>query len=319
MELDKIVVIKKETPLEELLKRYSTTSQVKFILESRGRSYETYKEEHERYHSSLSQVIRSLPKTMRHQIVDKEFLATFQFGNKDLVVAVGDDGILINVAKYIGDQPVIAVNPNEELYDGVLATCNTEGFARSLKDILKGDAGIEELTMAEATLEDGQVIYALNDLFIGMKDHASARYEIRQADKAERQSSSGVIVSTGTGSTGWMTSVVIGAKAIAGARKDRDENAEKEVGGCVPFDRESDYLLFAVREPFPTKITGTDIVFGRINEENPLYIASYMPEKGVIFSDGVQEDYLEFKAGSTAAIKPSQKKVYLVRFYDNQR
>jgi len=55
--------------------------------------------------------------------------------------------------------------------------------------------------MARARLNDGQELLALNDLFIGRRTHVSARYALRVGDYVEDQSSSGIIVSTGAGST----------------------------------------------------------------------------------------------------------------------
>ncbi len=305
MEPDKIVVIKRHTPLEELLVRHSTTSQAKFYLEAAGHSYEAYEAAHNAYNSGLQKILESIPSKIRAQIIDKQGLATFQFGNNDLIVVVGDDGLLVNAAKYIGDQQVISVNPDEERFDGVLATCNARYFSQILKKALSGRIETEALTMAEVRLDDGQTILGLNDLFVGRKTHVSARYAISYKNIKEMQSSSGIIVSTGTGSTGWMTSVIMGAQAIA--------NGKSRLNKDIPFRRDSDYLLFAVREPFPSKITGTKLIYGKITRDNPLKIESNMPEDGVIFGDGVERDYLEFTSGRTAIIQPSNKKIYLVR------
>lgn len=303
--MEKIVVIKKKTQLEELLRRHATTSQVKFFLESRGESYDYYKDAHRDYRQGLEQTLAAIPATMRSQVVDKDHLGTFQFCEKDLVVVVGDPGLLVNVAKYVGHQPVIAVNPDQERFDDIFTTCFPDTFAIVLAKALDREIEVEKLTMAEASLDDGQKMYALNDLFIGQRTHVSARYVIAYNNHSERQSSSGIIVSTGTGSTGWMTSIVTGANAIA--------LGEDEVNDEVPFPRDADYLMFAVREPFPSKMTKTGIVYGKVTQRTPLRITSNMPENGVIFSDGIEADYLEFNAGKTVTIYPSQKKVYLIR------
>jgi len=310
--LDKIVIIKKATGLEELLRRHTTTSQVKFYLESRGESYDYYKEAHDDYIKGLEETIASVPKEYRLQLIDKDNLATFQFSDRDVIVSVGGAGMLVNVAKYVGTQPVISVNPDTERFDSVLSSCTPEEFPAFLKKVGDGKAKTEPLTMAEARLEDGQVLYALNDFFIGRSDHVSARYLLKYDGDEERQSSSGVIVSTGTGSTGWMTSVVKGAYKIASANYEM-EDVEEEEPIDIPFSRSAEHLLFAVREPFPSRSSSADIVYGRVTKENPLEITSNMPEKGVIFSDGVLEDYLEFTAGKTVTVFPSEKKVNLVR------
>ena len=304
VDVDKIVVVKRKTTLEELLQRHATSSQVKFFVESRGQSYEWYQQQHEQYHRGLAQALSALPRTIRTQAIGKEELPTYQFSEKDLVVVVGDDGLLVNAAKYVKGLSVISVNPDPDSFDGVLASCSSLTFAGLLKKTLQNEAVAQALTMVEARLEDGQSLYALNDLFIGKSSHASARYILEYDGKKERQSSSGIIVSSGTGSTGWLTSVMVGAQALTAAKALPAEFKD--------FSRESPYLQFVVREPFPSKITGTTLVSGHVTTTKYLNISSNMAEKGVIFGDGIESDYLEFNAGRTVTIKPAEQKVYLV-------
>jgi hypothetical protein len=71
-------------------------------------------------------------------------------------------------------------------------------------------------------------------------------------------------------------------------------------------------LIFVVREPFQSKWSGAEVVAGEILSNDELVIESHMPESGVIFSDGMEADYLEFNSGSTAKIKIAEKKTILV-------
>ncbi len=306
MNYEKIVVVKKETPLEGLLKRHATTSQVKFYLESRGESYDYYRSAHLAYLAGLQEVEHIALPELRRQVVDKEHLDTFQFGNKDLVLVVGDPGLFVNVAKYVGDQPVICVNPDPQRYADVFTSCTIPELPSLFHRVTEDKMKLENLTMAEARLNDGQVLYALNDLFIGQKTHVSARYSLEYQRKTERQSSSGVIVSTGSGSTGWLTGIMVGAYGLV-------LGGQNEMIGKIGFPLDANYLQFVVREPFPSKVTGVSIVRGTIDNSNPLKVISNMPENGVIFSDGIENDYLEFNAGAIATIKPAERKVRLVK------
>ena len=182
--------------------------------------------------------------------------------------------------------------------------------------------------MAKATLNGGQTMYAVNDIFIGPRTHCSARYVIRSGEATETQSSSGVIVSTGLGSTGWLKSLLTGAAAItqsAGSilpRRTAEEffGSENQTGkkGKVrlnvktEFAWDANYLFYTVREPFPTKTTGTSLVFGRVTPEIPLVLESRMSENGVIFSDGIEKDFLEFNSGTQAVIGIAERKGLLV-------
>ena len=140
---------------------------------------------------------------------------------------------------------------------------------------------------------------AFNDLFVGCHSHVSARYVLRVENRAEPQSSSGMIVSTGAGSTGWLSSVCNMASGFAawtghGAEAARQLNWE---------DRR---LVWVVREPFRSKsLRQRDLVAGLLEQGQELVIESLMPAGGVIFSDGVEADFLEFTSGTIARVAVS--------------
>ena len=58
--------------------------------------------------------------------------------------------------------------------------------------------------------------------------------------------------------------------------------------------------------------TATSLVFGKISNKKPMNIVSQMPENGVIFSDGIEADFLEFNSGTCAVITTAEKKGMLV-------
>jgi hypothetical protein len=182
--------------------------------------------------------------------------------------------------------------------------------------------------MAKAALNNGQTLYGVNDLFIGPKTHCSARYLIRSGEASETQSSSGVIVSTGMGSTGWLKSLLTGAaaitqaalpilaartgKALANTEANKKGSSNVRLNVKTEFAWDANYLFYTVREPFPTKTTGTSLVFGRVTPETPLILESRMGEHGVIFSDGIEKDFLEFNSGTQAVIGIADRKGVLV-------
>src|SRR6478752_7184249 len=88
-------------------------------------------------------------------------------------------------------------------------------LGRALDRVLTGHAAFRQVTLAEARLSDGQRLLAFNDLFLGAASHVSARYRLDAGSGFESQSSSGVIVSTGAGSTGWLSSIFTMASGVA--------------------------------------------------------------------------------------------------------
>jgi NAD kinase len=315
---DKIVVITQKTGLEELVERYNTREQARYYLENMGISFVSYQSAHDVYKSSLLALQDSLPDDVRHQFVEKSFLPNFLFGERDLIVTLGRDGLVINTAKYLTVQPLIAINPDPEKIDGVLMPFSVMHAESVVRRVLAGEYSLRHVTMAKASLNDGQILYAVNDLFIGQRTQRSAYYKIEFQGMAEDQISSGIIVSTGAGSTGWLRGIMTGAvgilKASSGGKPQikHSQGSHHRATDRYRFDWEANHLLFSVREPFPTKVSGVELIHGRIDMGNELIITSQMPQNGVIFSDGIEADYLEFNSGRIARVGVAEKKVNLV-------
>jgi NAD kinase len=308
-DFEKIVLITKKTALEELIERFNTKEQARFYIEHMGASFNEYEDSYNKYIKSLEKLKEKLPKTMPCQFIERSFLPTFTFGDKDLVITLGPDGLVVNAAKYLSGQKLLAFNPDPARIDGILVPFQVSMCDFILAEILRNRLHIKSISMAKAELNDGQTLYALNDLFIGHQSHVSARYHLSYKKRGEDQSSSGIIVSTGAGSTGWFRAILTGAAGITGAfSKQKDLNHIKEK---YRFDWEADYLYFSVREPFISKYSSAEMVFGKIEGGEYLEIISYMPQKGVIFSDGIESDYMEFNSGSIAKIRLAEKKLNL--------
>ena len=293
----KVVMVTRRTRLEDLVARFHTLGQARFYIEHLGADFDEYVAEHDAYAAAKRVAVEALARLDRHQVIDRAFLPNFLFGPDDVVVTLGQDGLVANTMKYLDGHPLLGVNPDPYRYDGVLLPFAPEDLHRVLDDTLRDRRPHRAVTMAMATLADGQVLYAVNDLFVGPRSHTSARYALEHGGRAEVQSSSGIIVSTGLGSTGWMKSLLTGSAAIASALQGLTGAPR-----CDPLPWATDRLLFAVREPFPSKASGTTLVCGAIVRNEPLTVRSHMPESGVIFSDGIERDYVEFNAGAVARI-----------------
>ena len=304
---NKIILITRTTRLEELVARFNTLGQAKFYLEHSGASFADYEIEHSNYKAALQDTEMQLRALGRVQVLDRVFLTNFVFGDEDLVVVLGQDGLVANTLKYLREHPVIAVNPDPARWDGVLLPFGVNDVSKIVIDLFARKRSIREISMAKAALNNGQILYGVNDLFIGPRSHISARYQISIGSKKEHQSSSGIIVSTGLGSTGWLKSILAGARGIGSTF---GKGFEPDI--LKTFKWESDYLYYTVREPFPSKSSEATLVFGKVTPKQPLTLVSQMPEKGVIFSDGIEADYLEFNSGTEAKITLAEKKGHLV-------
>jgi hypothetical protein len=289
------VIVRRPTEFELLVAEHGTRAQAAFYLERQGVKIADVEERHRRIVAALDAVRAQIPRTWRNIVLMRADLDRFVFEPSDIIIAVGQDGLVANVAKYLESQYVIGINPDRNSYEGVLVPHEPAAAADLLADCIADRAPFEGRTMVEATLDDGQRLKALNELFVGHRSHQSARYRLRVETGDERQSSSGIIVSTGTGATGWARSI----------------NLERNNIVTLPKPEER-ALAFFVREAFPGSGFTTARTFGRITSINKLTVISEMNVGGVLFGDGIEDDSVEFGWGATAQIGLSETRLRLV-------
>lgn len=292
----RVVVVTRATEYELLLARHATRSQAKFFLETRGQKIDAVEARHRAFESAAAEVTAAIPLEWRRNRVSRDELDRFLFEPDDTVVALGQDGLVANVAKYLDGQPVLGVNPDPESYDGVLVPLPPEAVRDLLAPATQRRAATESRTMVQASLDDGQSLIALNEIFVGHQSHQSARYRIGGPDKLERQSSSGVIIATGTGATGWARSI--------------HRNRKTAVKLPSPTERR---LAFFVREAFASVATGTSLTDGTLFPEDSLEVVSEMNTGGVVFGDGIEADRLAFDWGMRLEIRTAEKTLELVQ------
>jgi len=305
---NKLVLIIRRTRLDELIARFNTADQARFYVEHLGADFADYQAEDYTYKSAVETAEQILSRLGRVQLLDRAYVPNFIFGAQDIVIALGQDGLVANVLKYLDQQCLIGVNPDPQRWEGVLLPFTVIQLESLLPEVFSARRTIRQVTMAQVNLNTGETLYGVNDLFIGPRSHTSARYQLHFGKRSETQSSSGIIVSTGLGSTGWFRSIIAGATGISSSllgqqRKQLQDRA---------FTWDANYLYFSVREPWPSKTSAAEVTFGKITPKTPLKLVSQMPENGVIFSDGIEGDYLQFNSGTFATITVAAKKGRLV-------
>lgn len=283
----RIVVVHRRTELADLLARHGTRGQVDFFLHSRGRSLDEVTERDAADQAALTAVSAAIPLDWRRGSVERDDLARFLFAPEDVVVVVGQDGLVANVAKYLSGQPVIGVNPAP---GGVLARHAPAAAARLLHAVATGSATHEARTMVEAVSDDGQRLLALNEVYVGHPGHQTARYRIADA---ERQASSGVLVGTGTGATGWCGS----------AWRER----RSTLALPTPTERR---LAWFVREAWSSPSTGVERTEGSITDE-PL-VVDVESDGLVVFGDGIEQDRVQLGWGQRLEVRLAATHLNLV-------
>jgi NAD kinase len=293
----RVVVITRATDYQALLERHGTREQARFFLETRGQDIADVERRHRRFEEVLGEISRAVPMKWRRSRITRADLNRFVFEPEDIVTCVGQDGLVANAAKYLTGQLVVGINPDPERNDGVLVPHRSKDAARLLAAAAEGRVVVEERTMVEARVDDGQTLLAANEIYIGHRTHQSARYRVQWRGQEERHSSSGVVIATGTGATGWARSIVLGRR-----------------GDASKLPRPTDpRLAFFVREAFPSISTGTSIMEGAVTVEDRLSVVSEMNEGGTLFGDGIEDDAIDFRWGLRASIGIAKLRLRLVR------
>lgn len=296
----RVVIVTRRTEYDELLATHGTRGQAAFFLRTRGRDIAELEERHRLTHRAIDAAGAAIPVDWRRGTVERSDVSRFLFSPDDVIVVVGQDGLVANVAKYLDGQPVVGIDPEPGRNAGVLVT----HAASDVGELLRATDQVSERTMVEARLDDGQHLVALNEIFIGHPSHQTARYDLHAPDalapdahepaaSGEAQASSGVIVATGTGATGWCRSVAL----------------ERSSALHLPSPNES-RLVWFVREAWPSPATGTTLTEGElVGTELSLTIKSDLL---VAFGDGIEADSLTLTWGQTVRVSQSATALRLV-------
>jgi hypothetical protein len=290
------VVVHRHSELDLLLARHGTRGQAEFFLRSRGRDLADVQDRHDHLVEALHQVDTAIPAGWRRAAVERTDLPRLRFDPEDVVLTVGQDGLVANVAKYLADQPVIGIDPEPGLNPGVLVRHPASSTAELLAAVAAGTAEVEHRCMVQAQLDDGQSLRALNELYVGDRGHQSARYRLlppTEVGAGERQSSSGVLIGTGTGATGWCASLA------------RDRSSAPELPG--PLDER---LAWFVREAWPSPSTFTRRTQGVLAAGEVLQLIS----EGdlVVFGDGLETDRLHVGWGQQISVRVADHRLTLI-------
>jgi len=281
------VLVHRRTELQELLARHGTRGQAEFFLRTRGRRIEDAEARHHAVNHAISTVSAAIPGGWRRAMVERAELSAFLFEPGDIIVVAGQDGLVANIAKYLDGQLVIGINPEPNRNPGVLVPHPPEAAPALLATASSPGAArhVDSRAMVQAGTDDGQLLIALNEIYIGQPSHQTARYAIRLPDgRTERQASSGLIVATGTGATGWCRSAWL----------------ERHSTLTLPGPAEP-RLAWFVREAWPSPATGTTCTEGDLTAGQTLSLTAESDQL-VLFGDGIETDAIPVNWGQAARI-----------------
>ncbi|MFJ5880156.1 hypothetical protein [Kitasatospora cineracea] len=293
----RVVLVHRRTEYEELIARHGTRGQAEFFLARRGRSPAEAEQRHHLARNALAEVSAAVPLDWRQTRVERSDLDRFLFGPEDVVVVVGQDGLVANAAKYLAGQPVIGIDAEPGRNAGVLVRHRADQAGALLRAaVLPGvERRLELRTMVEAVADDTQRLLALNEVYLGQPGHQTARYRLAAPGaEPEAQASSGVLVGTGTGATGWCRSAWL------------ERSSRLDLPGPT-----APRLSWFVREAWPSPVTGTSHVEGLLDAGQQLTL-TVESELLVAFGDGIEADALHLTWGQTVRIGPSAQRLHLL-------
>lgn len=294
MTAPRVVVVHRRTEYDELVARHGTRGQAEFFLSGRGQSLDAVAARHRAQGRALREVTSAIPADWRRAQVERTDLARFAFGPEDVVAVVGQDGLVANVAKYLAGQPVIGFDPLVGVNAGVLVPHAPTAAADLLRDVARGRATMVQRTMVAGRTDDGQSLTALNELYLGQPNHQSARYRLFVGGRDERQSSSGLVVGTGTGASGWCRSL------------QRQQAPDLRLPGP-----DEPALAWFVREAWPSPATSADLTAGLLTDA-PLTVV-VESDSLVLFGDGMEADRLVLQWGQRVVLDRADRPLTTVR------
>ena len=184
----------------------------------------------------------------------------------NFIIAIGGDGTILSASHFTKNIPILAVNSSPDTSEGALATITINKLDSKILKILKNKYKAEKLERIQVSINNKPIkLLALNEVFIANeKAYLVSKYKIRFKKLEEIQKSSGLIFSTGTGSTAWF-------KSARG----------------IPFSPQSKFIKMIAREPYQGKLSKTKIKFLTIKENQTITIIPLVPS--ILAIDSIRE------------------------------
>lgn len=225
--------------------------------------------------------VRAVLESSKIRVHEARRLGRIPNGKYDLIVAVGGDGTVLDVARYVDATPVLAVNSSPSSSYGYFSCATADTLEPMLARVLAD--GVEPVELTRIALEvDGRrhPHSVLNDvLFCNAVPAATSRYVLGIGDDEESQKSSGVWVATAAGSTG----------------------AIRSAGGVVVDIREH-WLQYWVREPFMgASAHRYRLVTGHLGPSGIRFRSEMI--QGAVYLDG-RRNGVPVGFGSTVTLRP---------------
>jgi len=290
-----VLVAIKRSKWERDIIHYGSEDAVKKIYILQNNGYERIHSSHIRQLQARDALKQALGNA---EYIYREELTRVNFSDYDLVITLGGDNHFVHVSQFIKDTPVAGINSDPETSSGVLLHFTIDSFINQIKTgINLNNLEIDYWTGIEGELHfpDGQIVKtgrALSEISIrnSFAEHMS-RYILSTDKITEEQKCSGLLLATGTGSTGWFSNCV----------------PESEIKHCT-FKKDADFFRFTARERSGGK--KYKLHYGEIKKGETLQLMSEMD--GMLCLDSDIRRVFNLPPGCRAILKVCEEKLPVV-------
>jgi hypothetical protein len=276
----KVLIAAKPTYLETLIDNNGDS------IERASLSEEVIKDSHNQQYNLVDKITASLEEQgIDYVFCPKRSYQPEDFQQSDLIISLGGDGQLLDVARYAIGKLILPIKSSSHS-KGYLTTTDKLSVEEKLMRVTEDDFNVMNRTMLKGSImyQDQMITsYALNDIFVGDYNNGSSKNLLSFDGKWYKQRSSGIVVTTGTGSTGWWSNTLM--KKGFFAHYGKPFNPEIRIGKFVIKD------LITKDKDFPGKIRG-----GTFGENNGIMIKSDNISNAVVQFDGSQKHYQNSRA-----------------------
>lgn len=284
MKTSEILLVPKITKVEWDMHRLKLTEkELRDFYKKENLNAEKIFDSHEKQKSSLKRIKQILEGC---KVVERNSLTKEDVKNSKLVISFGGDNHFNYVSHFCDSNLVVGVNSDPERSVGAMTYFNVDSFEFFLPSLLNDDFEIEEWPRIEIEV-DGKMIETLcvSEIFIGESDRVNmSRHILKLNGNEEEQKGSGIVVTTGTGSTGWYDSA---------CRYIFSEGNK--------FGKTSKELRFVLTEPFNGKYSKYNMLNGVVKDGENLEIVSLSDSDAVLSIDSLK--VLKLKEGSKVRLK----------------
>ena len=246
---------------------------------------------HQMHYKSFERVKNALSSAgIPFQRVYMPYAAYDEFQGRDLVISVGGDGTVLNTSHYVLDSTPVLTIKSDTRSQGALCIVQPSEIEEAIEKLIEGRFSQESWSRIEGKLGNRTDI-ALNEILIGNKyTPKAAVYEISLNGKTEKQMSSGLIITTGAGSTGFYSNIA---------------------GNDGKFPKTSGELRF-IATAYKAD-ANYRMVKGKITPGESIEIRSFMNIEGIVSFDGdTQKRMNDFPRGSRVVVRVSDKPLNVI-------